>query len=225
MAARILIIEDDPAIQLAVKDELAFEGFEVDSAVDGPEGIERALVFRPDVLLLDLRLPGLNGFEVCRRLRAEMPQLSIIILSVRGDEADRVRGLEIGADDYLTKPFSLRELIARIKAALRRQAVNSAPATLRFGSLEIDSRGRRVLKQGQEITLTRKEYEMLLLLASRPGEVITRNDFLDALWGEGVFLNSRVVDTHIAALRRKIEDDPNHPRHIVGVRGVGYKLD
>ncbi|HSE17265.1 MAG TPA: response regulator transcription factor [Pyrinomonadaceae bacterium] len=225
MAARVLIIDDDPSIVLAVKDELEFEGFEVDAAVDGLSGIEKASKFQPDVLLLDLRLPGLNGFEVCRRIRSVMPEAWIIILSVRSEEIDRVRGLEIGADDYVIKPFSLRELVARVRAALRRKS-QSAPAPMRrFGDVEIDSRSRRVLKRGKEVSLTRKEFDMLVLLIERAGEVITRDEFLDRLWGQDVYITPRTIDTHIASLRKKIEDDPFNPHYIVGVRGVGYKVD
>lgn len=146
------------------------------------------------------------------------------MLTVRGQEVDRVLGLEAGADDYVTKPFSLREIVARVKVGLRRKSGQTAHATQRFGNIEIDLRSRRVLKSGREVTLTKKEFDMLALLASRPGEVITRNEFLDTLWGKDVYL-TRVIDTHIAALRKKIEDDPNNPRYIIGMRGVGYKLD
>ena len=222
--ARILIIDDEPSIVMAVRDELLFEGFEVESAVDGPEGIKRAHEFHPDVLLLDLMLPGLNGFEVCRQLRSEMPSLWIIMLTVRGQENDRVRGLETGADDYVTKPFSLRELVARIKVGLRRQ---SPPRTSshRIGDIEIDRASHRVTRAGQPLALTKKEFEILELFLDRPGEVITRDEFLNQLWGEDVYVTHRVVDTHMASLRKKIEDDANSPRLILSVRGVGYRLD
>jgi DNA-binding response OmpR family regulator len=223
--ARILIVDDEPAIVLALKDELAFEGFEVDSAADGLSGLEVARVCKPDVLLLDLMLPGQNGFEICKTLRTEMPELWIIMVTVRGQEVDRVLGLEIGADDYVTKPFSLREIVARIKVGLRRRVSTPAHTIQRFGNIEIDLRARTVLKNGREIVLTRKEFDMLALLMERAGEVITRDKFLDTLWGKEVYLTQRVIDTHIVALRKKIEDDPNNPRYVLGVRGVGYKLD
>lgn len=223
--ARVLIVDDEPSIVMAVRDELLFEGFEVESAVDGPEAIKRAAEFRPDVLLLDLMLPGLNGFEVCRQLRAQMPQLWIIMLTVRGQEVDRVRGLELGADDYVTKPFSLRELVARIKVGLRRQTPTSTSSAHRFGDIEIDLASHQVKKGDGELSLTKKEFEILELFLSRPGEVITRDDFLNRLWGEDVYVTHRVVDTHMAALRKKLEDDPNNPKHILSVRGVGYRLD
>ena len=223
--ARILIVDDEPSIVMAVRDELLFEGFEVESAVDGPEAIKRAHELRPDVLLLDLMLPGLNGFEVCRQLRTEMPEMWIIMLTVRGQEVDRVMGLELGADDYVTKPFSLRELVARIKVGLRRQAGRRAAPLHRLSDIEIDLPSHRVTKNGAELSLTRKEFEILEMLLNRPGEVITRDEFLNRLWGEDVYVTHRVIDTHMAALRKKLEDDPNNPKHILSVRGVGYRLD
>ena len=223
--ARILIVDDEPSIVMAVRDELLFEGFKVESAVDGPEAIKLAHELRPDVLLLDLMLPGLNGFEVCRQLRSEMPEMWIIMLTVRGQEVDRVMGLELGADDYVTKPFSLRELVARIKVGLRRQTGRRKSPLHRLGNIEIDLPSHRVTKNGAELSLTKKEYEILELLLSRPGEVITRDEFLNQLWGEDVYVTHRVIDTHMASLRKKLEDDPNNPEHILSKRGVGYRLD
>lgn len=223
--ARVLVVDDEPSIVLAVKDELLFEGLEVEEASDGPSALEKCRAWRPDVLLLDLMLPGLNGFEVCRRLRAEMPDLWIIMLTLRGQEGDRVFGLEVGADGYVTKPFSLRELVARVKVGLRRKQNSDASSVHRFGQIEVHPRAHRVLKNGLEVTLTHKEFQILELLIARAGEVITRDEFLDAIWGEDVYVTHRVIDTHVASLRKKIEDDPDHPRYIVGVRGVGYKLD
>ena len=223
--ARILIVDDEPSIVMAVRDELLFEGFKVESAVDGPEAIKLAHELRPDVLLLDLMLPGLNGFEVCRQLRSEMPEMWIIMLTVRGQEVDRVMCLELGADDYVTKPFSLRELVARIKVGLRRQTGRRKSPLHRVGNIEIDLPSHRVTKNGAELSLTKKEYEILELLLSRPGEVITRDEFLNQLWGEDVYVTHRVIDTHMASLRKKLEDDPNNPEHILSVRGVGYRLD
>jgi DNA-binding response OmpR family regulator len=222
----VLIVDDEPSIVLALRDELIFEGFEVDAACDGPSAIEKARVFRPDVMLLDLMLPGLNGFEVCRQVRSESPNVWIIILSVRSHEVDRVRGLDVGADDYVSKPFSLREIVARIKAATRRLNITRGSKQVRaFGAIEVDFPGRRILKEGNEIALTHKEFEILRLLIERAGEVIPRDEFLDLIWGEEVYVTHRVIDTHMASLRRKIEDDPEHPRYILSVRGVGYKLD
>jgi DNA-binding response OmpR family regulator len=223
--ARVLIVDDEPSIVMAVRDELTFEGFEVESASDGLGALGKAREFRPDVLLLDLALPGMNGFEVCRQLRPEMPDLWIIILTVRGQEVDRVMGLELGADDYVTKPFSLRELVARVKVGLRRQQGKGEQPIYTFGDIEVDLPAHRVLKSRKEVTLTQKEFAMLELLVRRAGEVISRDEFLNALWGEDVYITIRVVDTHIAALRKKLEDDPNTPTYILSVRGVGYKLD
>ena len=221
---RILIVDDEPSIVLAIRDELAFEGFEVDSAVDGPTGIQKAREWRPDVLLLDLMLPGMNGFEICRRLRPELPDLWIIVLTARGQEADRVTGFEAGADDYVTKPFSLRELVARVRVGLRRRLSKEARPVHSFGDIEVDLRAHRVTKGGVDVPLTRKEFEILALLIERSGEVIPRDEFCDRLWGREVYVTQRVIDTHIASLRKKIEKDPNNPSHIVSVRGVGYKL-
>jgi two-component system response regulator ResD len=225
MASRILVIDDEPSIVLAVKDELAFEGFDVDSAADGPAGLRRARDSRPDVLLLDLMLPGLNGFEICRQLRADLPDLWIIVLTARGKEVDRVTGFEAGADDYLVKPFSLRELVARVKVGLRRLKSPSKELQRTFGDIVIYPRARRVTKSGAEVSLTRKEFDLLEFLVGRPGEVIPRDEFCKKLWGDDVYVTERVIDTHIASLRRKIETDPASPKHILSVRGVGYKLN
>ena len=222
---RILIVDDEPSIVLALKDELAFEGFDVDSVSDGRAALERAREFKPDVMLLDLALPGLTGFEVCRQLRPQMPELWIIMVTVRGAEVDRVMGLELGADDYVTKPFSLREIVARVKVGLRRQRSKAAGQTYRFGDVEIDSRSHRVMRRGKEVVLTRTEFKIIELLAERAGEVITRDEFLDSIWGKDVYITHRVIDTHFAALRKKLESDPNKPKHILSVRGIGYKLD
>lgn len=224
MPPRILVIDDEPSIVLAVKDELAFEGFDVDSAADGPAGLQRARESRPDVLLVDLMLPGINGFEICRQLRAELPDLWIIVLTARGKEVDRVTGFQAGADDYIVKPFSLRELVARVNVGLRRRKSPSTEPLRRFGNIVIDPRARRVTRDGEDVSLTRKEFDLLEFLAGRPGEVIPRGEFCNKLWGDDVYVTERVIDTHIASLRRKIEADPASPRHILSVRGVGYKL-
>jgi DNA-binding response OmpR family regulator len=223
--ARILIVDDEPSIVLALRDELEMEGFEVHSCADGLSGIEKAREIRPDVILLDWMLPGMSGLEICRRLRSETADLWIIMLSVRSSEVDRVLGLEYGADDYLTKPFSLREVVARVRGALRRRAGASEKSAYSFGSLEIDLRSRRVTKGRREVKLTRKEFDMLALLARRAGEVIARDEFLDLIWGEDVNVTHRVIDTHMASLRKKIEDDPDRPQYIHSIRGIGYKLD
>jgi DNA-binding response OmpR family regulator len=225
MPARILVVDDEPSIVLAVRDEMAFEGFDVDSAGDGPSGLRKARESVPDVLLLDLMLPGMNGFEICRQLRADLPDLWIIVLTARGQEVDRVTGFEAGADDYIVKPFSLRELVARVKVGLRRRKVTMPNEVSSFGDIVIDPRARRVTRSGSEVTLTRREFDILEFLARRAGEVIGRDQFCDNLWGEAVYVTERVIDTHVASLRRKIEKDPSNPRHIISVRGVGYKLN
>ena len=221
---RILIVDDEPSIVLAVRDELIFEGYEVQSAADGPGSLEKARVWKPDVMLLDLMLPGMNGFEVCKQLRTTMPEMWVIMMTIRGQEVDRVMGLELGADDYVTKPFSLRELVARIKVGLRRQQLRKNAPHI-FGDIEIDLRAHRVLKKGSEVILTPKEYDILALLVERAGQVVTRNEFCDQIWGTDVFVTPRVVDTHVASLRKKLENDANRPKYIHSLRGVGYKLD
>jgi DNA-binding response OmpR family regulator len=222
---RVLIVDDEPSIVMAVRDELCFEGLDVYSADDGPSAVARALAAKPDVLLLDLMLPGMNGFAVCRELRSKMPHLWIIMLTVRGQEADRVTGFEAGADDYVTKPFSLRELVARVKVGLRRRHARGPDAVHVLGNLEVDVKARRVRRQGADIALTRREFDILELLLRRPGEVITRDEFLDRLWGKDVYVTSRTVDTHVAALRKKLEGESPGPPYISSVRGVGYRLD
>jgi len=221
---RILIVDDEPSIVLALKDELLFEGFEVETASTGPSALEQARNIQPDVMLLDVMLPEMNGFEVCRQLRQEMPDLWIIMLTVRESEIDRVRGLELGADDYVTKPFSLREVIARINVGLRRQE-NQPAIVSAFGNIEIDENARRVFKNGNEIALTATEFDILRLLVSRADKVISRDQILNAIWGEDVVVVPRVVDTHMASLRKKIEDDPANPSYLHSVRGAGYRLD
>jgi len=221
---RILVADDEPSIVMAVRDELAFEGFEVQTVANGLEVLVAARDQRPDVLVLDLMLPGMNGFEVCRQIRPEMPDLWIIMLTVRGQEADRITGFEAGTDDYVTKPCSLRELVARVRVGIRRGSAPHARRMLTLGDVEIDLRARRVLKHGEEVSLTRKEFEILALLVHRAGDVISRDEFLDRIWGTAVYVTHRTVDTHMAALRRKLETDPEHPRFLRSVRGVGYQF-
>lgn len=222
---RILIADDEPAIVMAVRDELVFEGYDVEAAGSGPEAITLARRVRPDVLLLDLMLPGRNGFDVCRTLRPERPDLWIIMLTVRGQEADRVTGFEAGCDDYVTKPFSLRELVSRVKVGLRRASSRTPGRREVFGAVEVDLAARTVTRAGTPVDLTPKEFEILALLLRRAGEAISRDEFLDTVWGKDVHVTHRTVDTHMSSLRRKLEEDPDRPAHIVGVRGVGYRLD
>lgn len=223
--SRILIVDDEPAIVRAVKDELVFEGFEVETAGDGKTAVSKASEWQPTVILLDVMLPGMNGFDVCRAVRRDRPDVWIIMLTVRSQEVDRVRGLELGADDYVTKPFSLRELVARVKVGLRRKAGDRARVTCAFGDVEVDLRARRATRLHVPVALTRKEFQILEMLLGRPGEVITRDEFLNAIWGKDVYVTHRTIDTHMATLRKKLEPDPDQPRYLVGVRGVGYRFD
>lgn len=221
--ARVLVVDDEPGIVLAMRDELRFEGFEVKSLSDGAEAVGAALDWRPDVILLDVMLPGTNGFEVCRELRPKMPDVWIILLTARGHEGDRVRGFESGADDYVVKPFSLREVVARVRVGLRRRRIQQQRPLREVGGLSVDLAARTVHRAGQEVPLTRKEFDILELLLQRPGEVIPRDEFCERVWGD-VNVTERVIDTHVFALRKKLEEDPNNPRLILSVRGIGYRL-
>ena len=226
---RILVIEDEPSLSMTIRDELEFEGFEACVAQDGVTGFERMLNDAPDLVVLDVMLPGKSGFEICREARRRGLDTPIIMLTARAQEVDRVRGLELGADDYVVKPFSLAELVARIHAVLRRvekpDRSGDESQTLRVGDLRLDARKQEVSKGGRPIDLTHKEFQLLEFLLRHPGEVISRDEFLSHLWGEAIYVTPRNVDTHMASLRRKIEDDADHPRYILSVRGAGYKLN
>lgn len=222
---RILVIEDEAGIRTALKDELEFEGFEVDLAPDGPSGLAAILRSVPALVILDLMLPGLNGIDICKEVRARKIRVPIIVLTARGQESDKIRGLQLGADDYVTKPFSLAELVARIRAVLRRTEKTGDSDVLEVYPLKLDLRRRRALKGGVELQLTDTEFRILAELLKRPGEVVTRDEFLKAIWGDDVYVTHRTVDTHVAALRKKIEDDLDHPALIVSVRNVGYRLN
>ena len=225
---RILVIEDEPSLSMTIRDELEFEGFEACVVQDGVAGFERMLNDAPDLVVLDVMLPGKSGFEICREARRRGLDTPIIMLTARAQEVDRVRGLELGADDYVVKPFSLAELVARIHAVLRRvekpDRSGDESQTLRVGELRLDARKQEVFKGGRPIDLTHKEFQLLEFLLRHPGEVISRDEFLSRLWGEAIYVTPRNVDTHMASLRRKIEDDADHPRYILSVRGAGYKL-
>jgi DNA-binding response OmpR family regulator len=226
VSGRVLIVDDEPSIVMAVRDELTFEGFEVHSASDGPGALVAVRESRPDVLLLDLMLPGMNGFDVCRRLRPEWRDLWIILLTVRGQEVDRVTGFEVGADDYVIKPFSLRELVGRVRVGVKRAGTRGVGSSdIRFGDIDVDVGMRVVRKNGEEVQLTRKEFDILVLLVRRAGDVVTRDEFLNELWGKEVYVAPRTVDTHVASLRRKLESDPESPVYLLGVRGVGYRFN
>ena len=221
--SRVLVIEDDPAILRGLADNLRFESYDVLTASDGETGYRLARDKRPDVIVLDLMLPRMSGYEVCRKLRAEGVATPILLLTARGDETDRVLGLDLGADDYITKPFSIRELLARVRAVLRRtQSSNREPDELRFEDVVIDFRTYEARKGSRPLELTRKEFGLLRVLAARAGEVVTRDDLLNEVWGYQASPTTRTVDTHVASLRAKLEDDPEHPR-LRTVHGVGYK--
>ena len=227
MNKKILIVEDDPGIQLSLKDEFESEGYQVLAANDGENGLKMILEKKPDLVILDVMLPGLDGYEVCKRLRKEGNNTPVIMLTVKDKEIDKVLGLEFGADDYVTKPFSLRELLARVKSILRR--IEAPPTELQtycIGETEFDFKKYEARKRGQRIEYTPLELQMLQLLVKRKGEVLTRDDFLDLIWGEdNLVVTSRTIDSHIANIRKKLEDDPSNPRFITSIRGVGYKLN
>jgi DNA-binding response OmpR family regulator len=222
--SRVLVIENDPAILRGIADNLAFENYDVVTAVDGDAGYRAAREARPDVILLDLMLPRLSGYEVCRKLRAEGSTVPIIMVTARGEEVDRILGLDIGADDYITKPFAIRELLARVRAVLRRAHGGvSEPDELRFDDVVVDFRSHEARRAGVAVDMTRKEFALLRYLSARPGTVIRRDVLLDEVWGYGVETTTRTVDNHIALLRSKLERDSRDPRRLVTVHGVGYK--
>jgi DNA-binding response OmpR family regulator len=221
----ILVVEDDPAILRGLADNLRFESYEVLTAVDGESGYKALAEKKPDLLILDLMLPRMSGYEVCRKARAAGITTPIMMLTARGEEADRVLGLDLGADDYVAKPFSIRELLARVRAILRRaQPAAALPDELRFGDVEVDFRSYEARKGGSPLEMTPKEFQVLRLLASRSGEVVTRDELLNEVWGYENYPTTRTVDNHVATLRGKIETDPANPEHLRTVHGVGYKF-
>ncbi len=223
--SRILVIEDDAAILRGLKDNLVAESYEVLTAEDGEEGYRLAREEDPDLIILDLMLPTLSGYEICRKLRDEGDSVLILMLTARGEEADRVLGLDLGADDYVTKPFSIRELKARVRALLRRSDAQSAPPdTLSFGDVVVDFPQYDARKGGNPVEMTPKEFGVLRYLATRAGEVVSRYELLEKVWGYGKFPSTRTVDNHLAALRAKLEDDPAEPRYLQTVHRVGYKF-
>jgi DNA-binding response OmpR family regulator len=227
-AARILVIEDDPSIRMGLEDTLTAKGYQVDAVARGGEGADRALTGRYDLVVLDVMLPDLDGFEVCRRIRTSRGparSVPVIMLSARGAELDRVRGLELGADDYVTKPFSLMELLARVASVLRRAGGEAAePIGLAFGDIAIDLVGQVARRRGVRIELPSRAFAILKVFARRPGEVVSREVLLDEAWGYDDYPNTRTVDNHLVKLRRALEDEPDKPRWLVTVHGAGYKL-
>jgi Response regulators consisting of a CheY-like receiver domain and a winged-helix DNA-binding domain len=228
MAKQILIIDDEPMIVESVSYNLKQEGYEVLTALDGETGLQLAQTKDIDLILLDLMLPGMNGMEICRQIR-QQSSVPIIMLTAKEGEIDRVLGLELGADDYVTKPFSMRELLARVKTVLKRTVPTAPgmaeiPKVIKIGELQIDLLGHEVTVRNQVINLSSKEYEMLRIMASHPGQVLSREQLLNLVWGNDFYGDSRTVDVHIRWLREKIESDPGEPEYILTVRGVGYKF-
>jgi len=224
--SRILVVEDDPAILRGLADNLKFESYEVLTAGDGEAAYRLLRETKPDLLILDLMLPRMSGYELCRKARSKGITTPILMLTARGEEADRVLGLDLGADDYVTKPFSVRELLARVRAILRRGAgpPQPMPDDLRFDDVVVDFRRYEARKGEKTLEMTRKEFGVLRLLAARAGEVVSREELLNEVWGYENYPSTRTVDNHIAALRSKIEEDPAEPRRLLTVHGVGYKL-
>jgi two-component system alkaline phosphatase synthesis response regulator PhoP len=222
---KILIVEDEKDMVAGLKFNLEARDYTVIAGYDGEEGYQKALEEQPDLVLLDLMLPKRNGYEVCKSLKQEIPELPIIILTAKSQEAEIVTGLELGADDYITKPFSVLELLARIKAVLRRaQSGTRVPEVYRSADLEIDFRKYSARKKGQSLTLSPREYEILKYFIERRGEIVSREDLLNQVWGYNSFPNTRTVDAHIAKLRQKIEDNPENPELIITIHGTGYKF-
>jgi DNA-binding response OmpR family regulator len=227
---RILVVEDDPSIRMGLEDTLTAKGYDVEVVGRGGEGAERALSGTFDLVVLDVMLPDIDGFEVCRRIRGSKSgarHVPVIMLSARGAELDRVRGLELGADDYVTKPFSLMELLARVASVLRRAhgEPQGDPLGLTFGDIDIDLVGQVATRAGRRFELPSRAFAILKVFARRPGEVVTRDVLLDEAWGYEDYPNTRTVDNHLVKLRRALEAEPERPRWLVTVHGAGYKLD
>jgi DNA-binding response OmpR family regulator len=222
---KVLVVEDDPGILRTVADNLKFEKYDIVTAMDGETAYSLQKSHHPDLIVLDLMLPRMSGLELCRKLRAEAEQVPILMLTARSEEADRVLGLDLGADDYLTKPFSVPELMARIRALLRRTSTASElPVMLKFGEVEVDFKKYVARRRGKRIEMTRKEFDLLRFLASREDIVITRDELLNKVWGFDSYPVTRTVDNHVATLRAKLEADPARPVYIHTVHGVGYKF-
>jgi len=222
--ARILVVEDEPSLALGLQEDLSIEGYEVEVARDGETALQRALAGSFDLIVLDVMLPKKDGFEVCRQLRREGARVPILMLTAKTQESDKVLGLEIGADDYVTKPFSGRELRARIKALLRR-TVGEVADIYRFGDVEVDFARCELRRGGEVVEVTPVEIKMLAAFVRQPGRALTRDQILSDVWGRGTFVTDRVVDAHVMNLRRKIEPVATEPRYLVSVRGIGYRFD
>lgn len=222
--AAVLIVEDDPALLRGLKDNFEAQDYRVQTARDGREGLSAALANPPDLLLLDIMLPKMNGYEICRALRAKQMELPIIMLTAKGQKEDIIRGLELGADDYITKPFSIRELLARAKAFLRRREA-AVSSVFQFGDCKLDFAAHKLFRTGKEVALTTKEFRLLELFTKRPGRALTRDQILDGVWGSDIMVNDRSVDRCVTTLRAKIEGDPHHPCYIQTIRDIGYRFE
>ncbi|NUN69036.1 MAG: response regulator transcription factor [Bacteroidetes bacterium] len=224
--ARILVIEDEPEMQRGLRDNLEFEGYQVQVIGDGTKGLEALRSHPYDLVLLDVMLPGISGFDICKKARAEGISSPIIMLTAKGEEVDKVLGLEFGADDYITKPFSLRELLARVKAVLRRTPANksTAPTNAVIGQLTVDFDTYTAAKKGKPVTMTSKDFDILRYLWTHQQQVISRDDLLTNVWGYDEAISSRTVDNFIVKLRKLVEKDPSAPKHIITIHGTGYKL-
>ncbi len=223
--SKILVIEDDASLRLGLEQGFLSEGYETICAADGEEGLRQALTCGADLIILDLMLPKMDGFEILKRIRADRLETPVVVLTARGREEDRIMGFEYGADDYVVKPFSVRELLLRVSAVLRR-AAESGPlkGEARVGDMVVDFRGYQIRRGKDETGLSRREADMLRLFIENPGEVISRQRFLESVWGYQSYPTTRTVDMHVLKLRQKIELDPENPRHIITVHGVGYKF-
>ena len=222
----ILVIEDDISILRGLKDNLEYEGYSVLTETDGRKGLETAREKNVDLILLDIMLPGINGFEICRKIKKEKPELPIIMITARGSEMDKVSGLDTGADDYVTKPFSIPELMARIRAVMRRfsKKENSAPERFEFGNIVLDFKEYRAFRGNEELRFSVREFDIMKYFITREGEAVHRHDLLNEVWGFEAAPTTRTVDNFILDLRKKLEDDSSNPKHILSVRGVGYKF-
>jgi DNA-binding response OmpR family regulator len=221
----ILIIEDDISILRGLKDNLIFEGYLVHTSTDGKEGLKLAIEKHIDLLLLDLVLPGINGYEICRKLKKEKPQLPIIMITARGSEMDTVAGLDVGADDYISKPFGIPELLARVRAVLRRSSTDGQEIeTYSFGNVSLDFKKFRAIVNNEQTELSNREFAIMEYLIEHEQEVIHRHDLLEKVWGFEVTPTTRTVDNYILGLRKKLETDPSNPKHIITIRGAGYKF-
>jgi DNA-binding response OmpR family regulator len=220
----ILVIEDDPAIRLGLRKSLGYEGYQVVEAADGERGLELVFERRPDLVVLDLMLPRVNGFEVCRTIRKHDPTIPILILSAKDQEMDKLMGFDLGADDYVTKPFSTRELVARVKAALRRMAPGAEGGSFELGHVRVDFPGQQLVVNGEAVELSNREFRLLRFLIENRGRVVSRDQILNKVWGYDYEGTARTIDNFINKLRTKIEKDPQNPEVILTVRGVGYKF-